>query len=164
MRDATLLFLVKRHEEIISDILLAMKKRGFGMGKWNGVGGKVDAGETIEEAARREAKEEIGVDVGVLTKVAEISFYFRGNPEWNQLVHVYTTDDWKGEPRETEEMAPAWYHPSTIPYDIMWQDDIYWIPKMLLGEYISASFTFGENEMILEKKVESRSLSIADNV
>lgn len=34
-------------------VLLGMKKRGFGVGRWNGFGGKVQAGETIEDAARR---------------------------------------------------------------------------------------------------------------
>lgn len=34
-------------------VLLGMKKRGFGAGKWNGFGGKVNPGETIEDAARR---------------------------------------------------------------------------------------------------------------
>ena len=40
---------VRRHGEI----LLGFKKRGFGAGKWNGFGGKVEAGETIEDAAKR---------------------------------------------------------------------------------------------------------------
>lgn len=34
-------------------VLLGMKKRGFGAGKWNGFGGKVEPGESIEEAAKR---------------------------------------------------------------------------------------------------------------
>lgn len=34
-------------------VLLGMKKRGFGAGKWNGFGGKVQTGESIEQAARR---------------------------------------------------------------------------------------------------------------
>lgn len=34
-------------------VLLGMKKRGFGAGKWNGFGGKVQPGETIEDGARR---------------------------------------------------------------------------------------------------------------
>ena len=42
-------------------ILLAMKKRGFGTGKYNGVGGKIENGETLNEAMIRETKEEIGV-------------------------------------------------------------------------------------------------------
>lgn len=35
-------------------VLLGMKKRGFGAGKWNGFGGKVQPEETIEDAARRQ--------------------------------------------------------------------------------------------------------------
>ncbi|XP_032115703.1 7,8-dihydro-8-oxoguanine triphosphatase isoform X1 [Sapajus apella] len=34
-------------------VLLGMKKRGFGAGRWNGFGGKVQEGETIEEGAKR---------------------------------------------------------------------------------------------------------------
>lgn len=34
-------------------VLLGMKKRGFGVGRWNGFGGKVEPNETIEEAAKR---------------------------------------------------------------------------------------------------------------
>ena len=37
------------------NILLGMKKRGFGVGRWNGFGGKVHSGETILEAAKRYA-------------------------------------------------------------------------------------------------------------
>ena len=58
MKTTTLCFLVKEGE-----VLLAMKKRGFGVGKWNGVGGKVKEGEDVFLSAVREIKEEIGVDV-----------------------------------------------------------------------------------------------------
>ena len=46
----TLLFVLDRAH---SRVLLGLKKRGFAEGRWNGFGGKVDPGETIEEAARR---------------------------------------------------------------------------------------------------------------
>ena len=36
-----------------NQILLGFKKTGFGSGRWNGFGGKVESGETIEEAAKR---------------------------------------------------------------------------------------------------------------
>ena len=36
-----------------NQILLGYKKRGFGKGKWNGFGGKVEKGETPQEAAIR---------------------------------------------------------------------------------------------------------------
>ena len=44
----TLLFVIESDR-----VLLGMKKRGFGAGRWNGFGGKVDRDETIEEAAKR---------------------------------------------------------------------------------------------------------------
>lgn len=53
-----LLTLVFLREE--GKVLLGMKKRGFGVGKWNGFGGKVEAGETIPDAAAREVREECG--------------------------------------------------------------------------------------------------------
>ena len=44
----TLLFVLRP-----GHVLLGMKKRGFGEGRWNGFGGKVEEDETIEEAAIR---------------------------------------------------------------------------------------------------------------
>ena len=46
MRNATLMLIVDENK-----ILLGMKKRGFGEGKWNGFGGKVNEGETIEDVS-----------------------------------------------------------------------------------------------------------------
>ena len=46
-----------------NQVLLGMKKRGFGVGKWNGFGGKLEPGETVVEAAAREVKEECGFTV-----------------------------------------------------------------------------------------------------
>ena len=54
--ETTLLFLRRGNE-----ILLARKKRGFGKGKYNGVGGKLKKGESPEMAMVREAREEISI-------------------------------------------------------------------------------------------------------
>jgi len=78
-------------------ILLAMKKRGFGEGRWNGVGGKVEDSETIEQAMVRETQEEIGVTPTSYEKVADIRFdeYFKGEPTIMN-VHVFVANKWKG--------------------------------------------------------------------
>src|SRR6185436_20735723 len=109
MKNATLVFLIKLKNKKITDICLAMKKRGFGVNRWNGTGGKVKENEKIEEAARRETKEEIGVIVDDLNKVGELFFFFSNNPAWDQLVHVYFCKSWSGEPAESEEMKPQWF-------------------------------------------------------
>ncbi len=155
MKNTTLLFLIKKTDNKITDICLAMKKRGFGAGRWNGVGGKLSEGETIEQALIRETKEEIDVTVGPMWKVAELAFSFANNPDWNQLVHVYTTTEWQGDPVESEEMRPEWYAVKDIPFKDMWPDDIFWLPKVLEGELVRAAFTFGEKDAILDQKVET---------
>lgn len=153
MKKVTLCFL-KRGDEI----LLAMKKRGFGVGKYNGIGGKVEPNETIEDAMKRETMEEIGVEIADFEKVAVIQFYFPLVPtdqNWNQEGHIFIVNKWEGEPKETEEMAPRWFKISDIPYKQMWTDDIYWLDRVLKGEKITAEFTFGENESVTDYKIKT---------
>lgn len=121
-----------------------MKKRGFGLGKWNGVGGKLKDGETIEESAVREIKEEIGVDVSLkdLKNMGTLKFQFDENPEWDQTCQIFTVHTWEGEPTESEEMRPQWYSTSELPFDTMWVDDPHWLPKMLAGQMIDGEFLF----------------------
>lgn len=147
LRQATICLLIKEDK-----ILLAMKKRGFGMGKWNGVGGKPNNGELIEDAAIRETQEEIGVTPKNIQKVATLNFYFPNHPDWSQQVLVYNVKEWDGEPMETEEMAPKWFPKDQIPYDSMWEDDKYWFPLVLAGKSVDADFLF-EGEKLLDFKV-----------
>lgn len=136
MKICTLLFLFRNDE-----ILLAKKKRGFGAGHWNGVGGKIEPNETIEQATIRECQEEIGVTPKQLEKVAVHDFIFPEDTE-NIKVHTFITKSWEGEPHETEEMAPQWFNVSDIPYTQMWDDDIVWLPLVLQGKKLKTAFTF----------------------
>ncbi len=58
-----------------------MKKRGFGEGRWNGFGGKVNEGEGVEEAAKRELEEEVGVIVNEIEHMGVLDFEWKGKPE-----------------------------------------------------------------------------------
>ncbi len=133
-----------------------MKKRGFGVGKWNGVGGKLDSrkgDKNIVEAAVRETEEEIGVKVKELERVAVLNFYFPYNRAWDQNVHVFLVKDWEGEPKETEEMMPKWFKTEEIPFGKMWDDDKFWLPKVLGGKKVKGKFVFKEGEKVSEKNV-----------
>ncbi|MSR71021.1 8-oxo-dGTP diphosphatase [Candidatus Kaiserbacteria bacterium] len=158
MRQDTLLFLLKDDTQ---EILLAMKKRGFGVGKLNGVGGKVAPGESIEAAAVREAREEIVVVVqeSDLLKVGELTFHFAGKPDSDINAHVFFTRVWNGEPTESEEMAPEWFDRAAIPFEKMWVDDKYWLPLVLRGEYVTADFLFNhEGSALLKYTIEGAPL------
>ena len=149
LRQATLCFLIRGN-----NVLLARKKRGFAEGKMNGVGGKVNVGESVEKAAIRETFEEIGARIKFLKQVAVLDFYFTHNVDWNQQVVVFEVREWEGAPKESEEMEPFWYSFKKIPYEKMWADDIYWLPQVLEGKQVKASFLFNEKEEILDHIVE----------
>ena len=154
MKHATLLLVIDGN-----NVLLGMKKRGFGEGKWNGFGGKLNEGETIEEAVVREMEEEAGiiVDKEKLEKVAELNFTFPYVPKekaFDQLVHVFVTREWSGDPKESEEMLPKWFSQNELPFESMWNDDRIWLPKILSGEKLKADFVFGEdNQTIAQHKL-----------
>lgn len=131
-------------------ILLGLKKRGLGKGKWNGFGGKVEEGEVIEEAARREVKEEAGIEVVDLEKVGQLDFSWIEKPEKILRVVVFRSTHSIGEPTESEEMKPAWFSLDKIPYDAMWGDDRYWLPLLLEGKKFKGRFVFDDNDTILE--------------
>lgn len=149
MTITTLVFLLKG-----DNILLAMKKRGFGIGRFNGVGGKVEPGESIEQAIIRETQEEIGVDILEFEKKADIVFdeYFKGNPEIVH-VHVFVATKWSGKPIESDEMAPKWFKTNNLPYDQMWQDDPFWVPEVINGKKVLAKFKLDESDKIVSKNV-----------
>lgn len=160
MKQATLCLLVKEDQED-KKILLAMKKRGFGKGKWNGVGGKLDSvkgDKSIIDAVIREAEEEIGVKVKELEKVAILNFRFpyisqKEREKWDQDVHIFLVKNWEGEPIESEEMLPKWFSLTEIPFNEMWDDDKFWLPHILKGKKLKAQFVFEEGEKVAEQDI-----------
>jgi 8-oxo-dGTP pyrophosphatase MutT (NUDIX family) len=143
MKLVTILFLCRGDE-----VLLAMKKRGFGEGKWNGAGGKVDPNEDITAAAIRECQEEIGVKPIDPELVGKIKFYEKTDPSFGHHAHIFLTTTWQGEPIETEEMRPKWFKIKDIPYDDMWADDKIWYPIMFAGKLFEAVITLDGNEIV----------------
>ncbi len=142
-------------------ILLGMKKRGFGVGKWNGFGGKVKDGEDLFSAAQRELLEECGVQLqtnDALKKRGVIDFIFEDKPDEVLEVNFFSihADMIVGEPLETEEMKPQWFAHDDIPYASMWVDDPHWLPLLLDGKNFVGTFLFSANgDQILEKKLQT---------
>jgi len=132
-------------------VLLGMKKQGFGAGKFNGFGGKVHAGETIEEAAMRELKEEIGIVAEDMRKRGIL--HFRGEEAELLEMHVFSASKFEGEPKESEEMAPEWFARDSIPFEKMWPDDKFWFPFLLAEKNFQGDFLFRGHDEILSHRV-----------
>ncbi|MCR4280591.1 MAG: 8-oxo-dGTP diphosphatase [Candidatus Komeilibacteria bacterium] len=147
MKKLTLCFLKENNK-----LLLGMKKRGFGAGRWNGFGGKLEDGESIVEAAKRETREECGLEV--------IDLDLRGRMEFNFIttgerleVFVFLITRFSGKLVETEEMKPCWFEQTNLPLDEMWPDDRFWLPLFLADKKFRAEFTFGDEERIVEQNI-----------
>lgn len=137
-------------------VLLGMKKRGFGEGKWNGSGGKAQEGEKTETVMKREMKEEFNITPTKFEKVAEITFVEPSIPgEGTWMAHVFLISKWTGEITESEEMKPRWFSLNQVPYPKMWASDALWLPRILKGEKIKAKFTYNNNKKIKRQKITS---------
>jgi 8-oxo-dGTP diphosphatase/2-hydroxy-dATP diphosphatase len=161
-----------------SRLLLGLKKRGFGAGKWNGFGGKVELGETMPQGALREMREESGLelDAACLSKRAVILQEFEGDPLLLE-VHVYfsslSRDECsKAAPVESDEMKPQWWDLASIPFSSMWADDTHWYP-LLLSEHFprfQAHFLFRGQEELLSHSItemnaeQVKEMELADSV
>jgi 8-oxo-dGTP diphosphatase len=142
LRSATLCLLISGNPP--ARVCLGYKKTGFGQGKYTGFGGKVEPGETPAQAAARELWEETGLRVPVetLEPVGKFTFLFPHRPDWSQVVFTYRVPAWEGEPAESREMIPVWFAVDQVPYPQMWQDGAYWLPRILAGQRVCATFTF----------------------
>lgn len=150
-----------------SQILLGLKKRGFGVNKWNGFGGKLEQNETIIEAAARELKEEccLTVKTSDLKNIGHLEFTFEGNPVMMD-VRVFSANSYEGTPTETDEMCPKWFNYDQIPFDDMWLDDRLWFPYMLKQKLFYARFHYQGFDKILNydiKELESMAAFYGDN-
>ena len=131
------------------------------MGKWNGYGGGIDDGESIEESAVRELLEESGVVVqhSALRKIAIVNFHNikRDGTTFLLRMHAFEIWEWQGEPHESEEMStPTWFLLSELAQQEMMPADSVWLPRALSGENILASAYYMpfQQELIGEVAIE----------
>jgi 8-oxo-dGTP diphosphatase len=128
-------------------VLLGRKKKGLGLGNIVGLGGKLEPGESAVDAAVREVEEESGLTVtqDALTAMGVLTYLFPHKPAWSQRSNVFVTDRFSGVPRESDELNPVWFTIADLPVDEMWDDARHWLPGVLAGIPVRATFTFGED-------------------
>ena len=129
-------------------VLLGMKKKKFGIGKLNGFGGEVEAGENLEQAAARETFEEAGIQIKP-ERYGEVLFQFQTD-EQNHLVHFFLAESYIGTPKESDEMKPEWFDVHKMPYEQMWMADRYCFPLLLQKKRFKGNFLYDKNFQIVK--------------
>jgi len=115
-------------------------------GKWNGLGGKFEPGETPEECVTREVREESGLDIRHLKMHGLLMFpNFKGD-DW--YVFVFTTHEFSGELMEASpEGKLEWIPDEKLISLNLWDSDRIFFPWMEKERFFSAKFIYAGDEM-----------------
>ena len=131
MRDTTLCYIEKDG----CYLLLNRNKKAndLNQGKWIGVGGKAEPGETPEECVRREVTEETGLVLGALHFYGII--HFRSDTWEDEEMYLYSSSDFTGELAEDcMEGTLAWVPKDQVLQLPTWEGDRIFLERMLSGE------------------------------
>jgi 8-oxo-dGTP diphosphatase len=113
-------------------------------GKWNGLGGKFEAGESPEECVRREVREEAGLTIQDPKLHGLVMFpNFKGN-DW--YVFVFTATKFEGELIDSPEGRLEWIDDAKLPALSLWPSDLIFLPWLEQEKFFSAKFVYEGEE------------------
>lgn len=156
MKLATLCYLKRQGQTLM--LLRNKKKNDIHVGKWNGLGGKFEPGESPEDCVRREVEEESGYRIQNPKLVGFLTFpEFKDGEDW--YVFVYTADEIKGEMRDSAEGELAWIPDSKLLELNLWQGDYSFLPWIEEGRLFSAKFFYKNKELVSQEVIFHTSLA-----
>jgi 8-oxo-dGTP diphosphatase len=121
------------------------KENDMHAGKWNGLGGKFEAGETPEECVIREVQEESGLTIRNPKLVGLLMFpHFKG-ADW--YVFTFTAHEFAGELIESDEGILKWIPDAEVESLPLWESDHLFLPWIRAGKFFSAKFVYEGDEM-----------------
>lgn len=142
----TMCYLKRQHQTLLLHRI--KKQNDINGGKWIGVGGKFEAGESAEECMKREVYEETGLTVHSLKLHGFVSFpgLYYGEDE---MMFVYTCDDFSGDMHECDEGILQWVDNDQIPSLPMWEGDYHFFEWLKDDRIHSAKIVY-ENDHVVE--------------
>ncbi len=123
------------------------KQNDFHEGKWNGLGGKFEPGETPEECAIREVKEESGLLMKNPKMHGFITFpSFDGVKDW--YVFLFTASEFEGKLIDSNEGKLEWIPNDKLTELNLWEGDQIFIPWLFKDKFFSAKFVYKDKKFI----------------
>jgi 8-oxo-dGTP diphosphatase len=113
-------------------VLLVHRNRRPGdahFGKYNGLGGKIDAGEDVVTCMRREVREEAGLECDELLLRGTVSWpgFGKGGEDW--FGFIFRIDRWSGRPHaDNPEGTLEWVAVERVLELPLWEGDRYFLP------------------------------------
>jgi len=121
------------------------KLNDYHRGRWNGLGGKFEMGESPEQCMRREVFEESGLTVTQARLNGFITFpSFDGEDDW--YVFIYTVNAWQGELRESSEGELHWIDDDKLFELNLWPGDRVFMKWLEPPQFFSAIFYYHQGE------------------
>ena len=150
MKLATLCYVMDKNTNSTLMIHRVKKENDYHKGKWNGLGGKFEPGESPEECAIREIEEESGLIIKNIKMKGFITFpLFDGKEDW--YVFLFTADDFDGKLIDSNEGKLDWIPNNKLTDINLWEGDKYFIPWLFKEKFFSAKFIYENGDYISHK-------------
>ena len=151
MKLATLCYIMDKKRNSTLMLHRIKKENDYHQGKWNGLGGKLDEGESPEECAVREIKEESGLTVRNPLLKGFLTFpNFDGVDDW--YVFVFTFVDFEGTLIDSPEGRLEWIPNNSLTSLNLWEGDKIFLEWVFEEKFFSAKFNY-ENGNFLDYSV-----------
>lgn len=151
MKLATLCYVIDKKNDSVLMMHRIKKENDMHKGKWNGLGGKFDNGESPEDCVIREIHEESGLTIASPKLHGFITFpLFDGIDDW--YVFMFTAENFTGELTDSAEGKLEWIKREDLLKLNLWEGDQIFIPWLLQNKFFSAKFIY-ENKILTDWSV-----------
>lgn len=145
MKLATLCYIQHNNKTLM--LYRNKKENDYHEGKWNGLGGKLEPGETPEECAIREVYEESGLIIKNPQMKGIITFpMFDGKDDW--YVFLFLFNGFEGKLIDSPEGTLKWIETEKLTELNLWEGDKIFVPWLFQNKFFSAKFNYKNKKFI----------------
>jgi len=147
MKLATLCYIIDKNADKTLMLHRVKKINDIHEGKWNGLGGKMEAGESPEDCIIREVREESGLTIKAPKLHGFITFpAFDSQEDW--YVFIFTATEFEGSLIDSNEGVLKWIDTNKVPDLNLWDGDKIFLKWLRQDKFFSAKFNYDKGEFL----------------